>query len=122
MMDPSEAAGHTDYRKLAGRMGRKILERRIRKQASLWAREVHQGKGFFMFEGIIPMDALVWHSLELAGLDQIGKRNFLDVQVVQNDVVLPQLPPQFDGFRLMQLADLHLDLDTALGGYHNRED
>ena len=58
------------------------------------------------------MDALVWHSLELAGLDQIGKRNFLDVQ--QNDVVLPQLPPQFDGFRLMQLADLHLDLDTSL--------
>jgi hypothetical protein len=58
MMDPSEAAGHTDYRKLAERMGRKTLERRIRKQASLWAREVHQGKGFFMFEGIIPMDAL----------------------------------------------------------------
>jgi hypothetical protein len=57
MMDPSEAAGHTDYRKLAERMGRKTLERRIRKQASLWAREVHQGKGFFMFEGIIPMDA-----------------------------------------------------------------
>jgi len=114
MMDPSEAAGHTDYRKLAERMGRKTLERRIRKQASLWAREVHQGKGFFMLEGIIPMDALVWHSLELAGLDQVGKRNFLDVQVVQNEVFLPQLPPQFDGFRLMQLADLHLDLDTTL--------
>jgi predicted MPP superfamily phosphohydrolase len=114
MMDPSEAAGHTDYRKLAQRMGRKLLERRIRKQASLWAREVHQGKGFFMFEGIIPMDALVWHSLELAGLDKVGKRNFLDVQIVHNEVVLPQLPAPFDGFRLMQLADLHCDLDPKL--------
>src|SRR4029434_4284468 len=99
--DPAGAGGHTDYRKLVERMGRKTLERRIRKQASLWAREVHQGKGFFMFEGRIEMAVLVWHSLELAGLDQVGKRNFLDVQVVQNDVILPQLPPQFDGFRLM---------------------
>jgi uncharacterized protein len=114
MMDPSEAAGHTNYRQLAERMGRKMLDRRIRKQASLWAREVHQGKGFFMFEGIIPMDALVWHSLELAGLDQIGKRNFLDVQVVHNEVVLPNLPEPFDGYRLMQLADLHCDLDPKL--------
>ncbi|HEY5812611.1 MAG TPA: metallophosphoesterase [Terrimicrobiaceae bacterium] len=114
MMDPSEAAGHTDYRKLAQRMGRKVLERRIRKQASLWAREVHQGKGFFMLEGIIPMDTLVWHCLELVGLDQVGKRNFLDVRVVENEVVLPQLPSQFEGFRLMQLADLHLDLDRKL--------
>ena len=113
-MDPSEAAGHTNYRKLAQRMGRKLLERRIRKQASLWAREVHQGKGFFMFEGIIPMDALVWHSIELAGLDKVARRNFLDVQIVHNEVVLPQLPAPFDGFRLMQLADLHCDLDPKL--------
>jgi uncharacterized protein len=114
MMDPSEAAGHTDYRRLAQRMGRKLLERRIRKQAGLWAREVHQGKGFFKFEGIIPMDTLVWHALELAGLDQVGKRNFLDVQVVQNEVVLPRLPAPFEGFRMMQLADLHCDLDPKL--------
>ena len=114
MMDPSEAAGHTNYRKLAQRMGRKLLERRIRKQASLWAREVHQGKGFFMFEGIIPMDALVWHSIELAGLDKVARRNFLDVQIVHNEAVLPQLPAPFDGFRLMQLADLHCDLDPKL--------
>jgi uncharacterized protein len=114
MIEPSEAAGHTDYRKLAQRMGRKLLERRIRKQASLWAREVHQGKGFFKFEGIIPMDKLVWHALELAGLDEVGKRNFLDVQIVHNEVLLPKLPAPFHGFRLMQLADLHCDLDPKL--------
>jgi uncharacterized protein len=114
MMHPSEAAGHTDYRRLAQRMGRTMLERRIRKQASLWAGEVHQGKGFFILEGIIPMDALVWHSLELVGLDKVGKRNFLDVQIVQNEVVLPQLPAAFEGFRLMQLSDLHCDLDPKL--------
>jgi uncharacterized protein len=36
------------------------------------------------------------------------------VQVVQNEVVLPQMPAPFDGFRLMQLADLHCDLDPEL--------
>jgi predicted MPP superfamily phosphohydrolase len=114
MIHPSEAAGHTDYRRLAQRMGWKMLERRIRKQAGLWAKEVHQGKGLFILEKIIPMDALVWHSLELAGLDKVGKQNFFDVQIVHNDVVLPQLPLSFEGFRLMQLSDLHCDLDPKL--------
>src|SRR6476620_1159615 len=114
MIEPSEAAGHTDYRKLAQRMGGRLLERRTRNPASLWAREVHQGKGLYKFEGIIPMDKLVWHALELAGLDEVGKRNFLDVQIVHNEVFLPKLPAPFHGFRLMQLADLHCDLDPKL--------
>ena len=60
------------------------------------------------------MDKLVWQALELAGLDEVGKRNFLDVQIVHNEVFLPKLPAPFHGFRLMQLADLHCDLDPKL--------
>ncbi len=36
------------------------------------------------------------------------------MQVVENIVVLPGLPRAFDGFRLLQLTDLHADLEPAL--------
>ncbi len=114
MFHPSESAGHTDYHQLAVRMGHAVLERRILKQAGLWAREVHQGKGLFMFEGIIPMDELISFLLILTGLAQTGRKNFLDVQVVENQIVLSGMPAEFDGFRLLQLSDLHCDLDPAL--------
>lgn len=114
MIDPADSSGRTDYRSLAKRMGRDVLEKRILKQASLWAREVHQGQGFFRFERIIPMDDLIMLILKCCGLAAWGRRNFLDVQVVENHVVIPNLPPAFEGFRLLQLADLHCDLDPAL--------
>ncbi|MFZ4681581.1 MAG: metallophosphoesterase [Terrimicrobiaceae bacterium] len=114
MIHPSEAAGYTDYHHLAERMGRDVLERRILKQAGLWAREVHQGQGVFKFEGLIPIDDLILFLLKLIGLAETGRKNFLDVQIVENSVILPDLPAAFDGFRLLQLTDLHCDLDPAL--------
>jgi predicted MPP superfamily phosphohydrolase len=33
---------------------------------------------------------------------------------VEHDVVIPGLPSPFEGFRLLQLADLHCDLDTRV--------
>lgn len=43
-----------------------------------------------------------------------GYRNFLDVQVVEVSVTLERLPVEFDGFRILQLSDIHLDLDPGL--------
>lgn len=113
-MDPSEAAGHTDYRQLAERMGRDVLEKRIRKQAGLWARSVHQGRGIFRLEGFLPLDDFIALGLKLTGMADSGRRNYLDVQMVHHAFVLPDLPPEFEGFRLLQLSDLHCDLDPDL--------
>ena len=114
MIHPAEAAGHTDYRRLAARMGREVLERRILKQAGLWARETHQGWGVFRLERILPVDALIGLAIRYSGLGPITHRAFLDVRLVENEVVLPDLPAAFEGFRLLQLADLHCDLDPRL--------
>ena len=114
MILPSEAAGHTDYRSLASRLGREVLERRIEKQAGIWAREVHQGRGIFKLEAFLPLDALIGLALKVTGLERRGRKNFLDVRVVENTVALPGLPAPFHGFRLLQLADLHCDLDPDL--------
>lgn len=114
MIRPSDAAGHTDYRHLAARMGRDVLERRILKQASLWAREVHQGSGIFRLQKIIPFDQVISLGLRISGLAGYAHRQFLDIQLVRNEVRITGLPRAFEGFRLLQLADLHCDIDPRL--------
>jgi predicted MPP superfamily phosphohydrolase len=61
---------------------------------------------------IIPW--IVRTGLRLLGLSRRAYREFLDVQLVENIVVLPSLPRAFDGFRLLQISDLHSDIDPAL--------
>ncbi len=39
-----------------------------------------------------------------------GYRNFHDIRIVEVPVHIPRLPPAFDGYRILQLTDLHIDL------------
>lgn len=50
----------------------------------------------------------------LAGLHRHGYRQFLDARVVDHVVPVPDLHPDLDGVTLLQLSDLHLDLDPEL--------
>lgn len=110
----AEAAGHTDYRALARRLGRGRLKERILKQAGLWARETHQASGAFVVERFLPVDRLIEFFLTVSLLKGVGRRNALDVGIVHHDLMIKGLPREFDGFRLLQLTDLHCDLDPAL--------
>lgn len=102
------------YRGLAGRIGEDLLRRRLLAQAGHWARLHHQGEGLFKIEKILPVDQLLQLGLRLSGLGGRARTNFLDVRVVEQHWHLPALPEGLDGFRLLQLTDLHLDLDPAL--------
>lgn len=113
-MNPAEAPAHTDYRALADRLGADYLRVRIHKQALLWTRDLCQGVGLWSLEGHIPMDRLIHGFLRLAGVAEAGRRNYLDVRIVRNPVRLRNLPRAFEGYRLLQIADLHCDLEEAL--------
>jgi predicted MPP superfamily phosphohydrolase len=45
----------------------------------------------------------------LVGLHPRGLRNALDVRLVALSLSFPDLPPAFDGYRVLQLSDTHLD-------------
>ncbi|MEX1117481.1 MAG: metallophosphoesterase [Terrimicrobiaceae bacterium] len=109
-MSPEEAPGSTNYRALAARMGYASLRRRLKKQALLWAKDVHQGVGVFAIEAIVPVDRFLHRLLRISRVERAGLANYLDFQCVENEVLLPSLPTAFDGFRILQLADLHCDL------------
>lgn len=99
------------YASLAARLGRENLERRLMLQASHWAHLDHQGAGIFRLEKLIPLNPIVALGLTVTGLFPRARANHLSPRVVEREWRLPRLPAAFDGFRLMQLADLHLDLD-----------
>jgi predicted MPP superfamily phosphohydrolase len=105
-----------DFGPLAARLGHALLRRRLHKQADLRANLAHQGEGPLVVERFLPLDRVLGVALRLAGLAARGRANFLDVRVVENDVRLPGLPEEFEGFRLLQVTDLHFDLDHALVG------
>lgn len=113
-MLPEDAPGATDYRALAVRMGYGSLRARLKKQAGLWASDVHQGTGIFRVEAFISIDKLLTTLLSLAGLREVGLRHFLDLRIEKNDVVIPDLPAAFEGFRILQITDLHCDLHPPL--------
>ena len=103
-----------DYPALEARMGRNLLAERLLKQAGKSAHLVHQAEGIFRLERYFPLDSLVSFCLKASGFGRVARRNFLDVRVKTREWTLPNLPAAFDGFRLLQLTDLHLDLDAEL--------
>jgi len=45
----------------------------------------------------------------LVGAYAAGKRNALNIRLVALSLSFPDLPPSFDGYRILQLSDTHLD-------------
>jgi uncharacterized protein len=115
-MQPEEAPGNTDYRALAARMGYGPLRARLKKQAGLWAEDVHQGRGLFSLDSFFSVDRAIWSLLGILRLQDRAIRNFLDFRIVENDLPVRGLHPAFEGFRLLQLADLHCDLHPGFAG------
>lgn len=52
--------------------------------------------------------------LKCLGLYHKGNEHFKDIQVVQNCFVISKLPESFNGFRILQLTDLHVDLEPGV--------
>lgn len=99
---------------LAGRMGLDKLGQRLERQAKHWAGLDHQGEGVFFFERWIPVDRLVQLVMDGVGLGGMGRRGARRLVVERNIVYHAGLPAALDGFTLLQLSDLHLDLETGV--------
>ena len=58
--------------------------------------------------------------LKTTRLFEAGLRRALDLRLVELTLSHPELPPEFDGYRLLHLTDLHLDgmpnLDAVIAG------
>jgi uncharacterized protein len=57
--------------------------------------------------------ALIRTALQLTGLYWRARRNAAHIQIRRHRVVLRRLPPDFDGFTILQISDLHVDVSPA---------
>jgi uncharacterized protein len=95
---------------LEPRLGRLHVRQRLGLERDYEARIFRAGTHFFHIENWYSVHSLIRYSLRLVGLHGRGQRNALDIQVRENEIVLPNLPRAFDGYTLLQLTDLHVDM------------
>lgn len=97
---------------LSSRLGSGTFERRVEREGLSHVLKVRRERGMASLVG--GKDSFIARCLGAAGLSRFAFRSFLDVRTVENVVVMPGLPPVFEGFRILQISDLHCDLEPKL--------
>jgi hypothetical protein len=64
---------------------------------------------FFNFENFVYYRVIIAFFFKSLGLYKQGVRNALNIEIRTDDLFFSNLPPEFDGFKVMLLTDLHLD-------------
>lgn len=100
--------------RVAQRVGRLHLHQRQGIQREHVTQIFGGGRNFFHIENWYSVHALMRLALKAVGLYQRGRRNAAAIRIRANDVVIPGLPAAFDGFRLLQLSDIHLDMEHEI--------
>ena len=114
MIDQPQAPTSDLFSTLIARVGETHLRQRLTLQVEHAGELLGRGRTLLHVENAEWMMIILYQTLKLTGLYERGHRNFLDVHCVENEVCLPGLPRAFDGFTLLHLSDLHMDIDPAI--------
>lgn len=106
--------GQFDFERAERRFGRAYLGARLNLQAARAATMFATGRRHFLFENAPRLHRLIGGLLKASGVYGIGARGFRDIRIVDHHVTIANLPPAFEGFVMLQLSDLHIDLDHTL--------
>jgi predicted MPP superfamily phosphohydrolase len=98
---------------LEPRVGQVHLRQRLGLEGDYEAHVFRRGTHFFHLENWYSIHTLMRFALSLVGLHGRGRRNALRIQLRRNDVTLASLPASFDGYMLLHLSDLHLDMSES---------
>src|SRR5262249_57545016 len=72
-----------------------------------------QGINFFHIENWCSVNSVIRTSLKLMGLYWRGRKNAEQIQVRHNHISMKTLPSRFDGFTLLHISDLHVDVNEG---------
>jgi len=98
---------------LEKRLGRRNARQRLGIEKDHEAQIFGQGINFFHIENLRLSHTLVRAALMATGLYWRGVRNAAKVELRHNRIASPHLPKAFDGFTILQLSDLHVDMSEA---------
>jgi predicted MPP superfamily phosphohydrolase len=98
---------------LEQRLGRRYARQRLGIESDHETQVFRRHRHLFHIENWYSIHGLIRATLRLTGLYGRGRRNAERVEVRRNEVRSPLLPQAFDGFTILHLSDLHLDLNPG---------
>src|SRR5438552_16602265 len=99
--------------KLERRLGRLHTKLRLGIEMDHEAQIFGQGINFFHIENWYSVHSVIRTTLKLMGLYWRGRKNAEQIQVRHNYISLKRLPSRFDGFTLLHISDLHVDINEG---------
>jgi uncharacterized protein len=99
--------------RLEARLGRIHARQRLGIEQDHAHQVFRRARSVFHPENWYSFGSLVRTSLRLAGLYGRATSNARRLATVDHTAVLPGLPHAFDGFRILHLSDLHIDVSEA---------
>ncbi len=109
---PRPAAGHDPLDRLAERLGPLHLRQRLGIEADHEARVAGAGARRRARHWYFS-PTLVRRTLKLTGLYWRARKNAARIEIRHHPIALSRLPAAFDGFTILQISDLHVDISQA---------
>jgi predicted MPP superfamily phosphohydrolase len=73
-----------------------------------------RGRTLFHIENVEWLMVIINYLLRITGLYGQGLRNVKDIQITKNPIYVRDLPEEFEGYTILHLSDLHLDITAGL--------
>lgn len=102
-----------DLEALRRRMGQAHLRQRLALEGEQSAGLPRKGMRLLDIENWFNLQPLVRNALAISGLAARGERNTRRFVVTRSDVPVARLPRAFEGFTLLHLSDLHIDVSPS---------
>lgn len=99
--------------KLEQRLGRIHARQRLGIEKDYEARIFKHGINFVHVENWYSIHSVIRTVLKASGLYWRGRRNASNIQIRHHHVRFPELPSAFDGFTILHLSDLHVDISQG---------
>jgi len=101
------------FSKLEQRLGRLHAKLRLGIETDHEAQIFGQGINFFHIENWYSVHSVIRTTLKLMGLYWRGRKNAEQIQVRHNHISMKTLPSRFDGFTLLHISDLHVEMNEG---------
>ncbi len=101
-----------EYR-LSLRLGPVHARQRLGIEREYEAQVFGQDRASFHLENVTSAPAFIRICLQLVGLFRRGQANSRRLSLAHNQFRLSDLPAAFEGYRILHLTDLHVDMDEA---------
>jgi uncharacterized protein len=99
---------------LARRLGTAQARQRLEVEADQNTHAFGTGIGYFHLENLYTAPWLIRTCLRMTGLYERARRNAADIRVIEQGIALAGLPASFEGFRVLQISDPHVDMCPAI--------